>query len=88
MSDRTAKIGRPSKGDRKRVPVRVPCAIAEGLPAAAAAAGYATVNDWIVDLTAIAQGRQPVYGDAEQLLAQLDTAAESIKREGQLAISA
>lgn len=45
------KIGRPSKGDRKRVEVRVPRSLAEALENAAASAGQ-NVNDWMVDVVA------------------------------------
>lgn len=83
-----AKIGRPSKGDRHRLAVRFPRAIADGLPAAAAQAGYSNVSDWVVDLAALAQGRPPVYGTVEQLLCQLDAASQRLSREGQLSLSA
>lgn len=89
MSDRTERRGgRPSKGDRHRLSVRVPLAIADGLPTAAAEAGYDNVNDWLVDLAAVAQGQPPAYGTAEQLLSQLDAGAAAITRKGQLSISA
>lgn len=83
-----AKIGRPSKGDRHRMAVRFPRGIADGLSAAAAQAGYNNVNDWMVDLAALAQGQKPVYGTVEQLLCQLDTASQRLSREGQLSLSA
>lgn len=88
MSHAPTKIGRPSKGDRKRLPVRFPQAVAAGLTPTAAAAGYDNVNDWLVDLAAVAQGQQPLYGNAELLLSQFAKATKVVNREGQLSISA
>jgi uncharacterized protein (DUF1778 family) len=47
----TRKIGRPHKGDRKRVEVRMPRQLAEALETAAAQDGR-DVTDWVVEVLA------------------------------------
>jgi predicted HicB family RNase H-like nuclease len=45
------RVGRPSKGARRRVEVRVPVLLAEALETAAAQDGQA-VSDWVTELLA------------------------------------
>ncbi len=60
---RPKKTGRPSKGDRRPRLVRFPSLLDGDLVEGAEAAGYSNLNDYIVDVVAIAQGRSPYYGD-------------------------
>lgn len=48
------KGGRPSKGNRHQRTIRFPAAIDAALEPGAEAAGYESVNDYVVDLVAAA----------------------------------
>lgn len=56
--------GRPSKGDRRTHSIRFPVELYETITAAAAAAGYDNLNDFVVDLVdrARREGRFPPTG--------------------------
>ncbi|WP_146616052.1 hypothetical protein [Nonomuraea aridisoli] len=73
----SGKVGRPGKGPRKPIMVRTPVDLHADLDRAWRAAGYACLNDYVVDVLAAAHGRKvkPPAQSEQATLPLAETAA-------------